>query len=49
MASINPAKNLGIDCERGSIKVGKLADFVVLDQDFEVVATIREGKIIYQR
>ena len=49
MASINPAKNLGIDRERGSIKVGKLADFVVLDQDFEVVATIREGKIIYQR
>lgn len=49
MASLNPAKNLGIDHERGSIKVGKMADFVVLDQDFEVVATIREGQIIYQR
>lgn len=49
MASINPAKCIGVAHERGSIKEGKFADFVVLDQDFEVVMTISEGKVIYQR
>ena len=49
MASINPALNLGIANERGSIKVGKYADMVVLDENFEVVMTIAEGRVIYQR
>lgn len=49
MASLNPAINLGIDNERGSIKVGKYADLVVLDENFEVVMTILEGNIIYKR
>ncbi|MBR2891928.1 MAG: N-acetylglucosamine-6-phosphate deacetylase [Bacilli bacterium] len=49
MASINPAKNIGVDKERGSIKVGKYADFVVLDENFDVVMTISEGRVIYQR
>lgn len=49
MASINPALNLGVAAERGSIKVGKYADLVVLDENFEVVMTISEGRIIYQR
>ena len=47
-ATINPAKNLGIDEEVGSIKVGKKADFTVLDENYEVLLTIRDGKIIYQ-
>ena len=49
MASINPALNLGVANERGSIKVGKYADMVVLDENFEVVMTIAEGRVIYQR
>lgn len=49
MASINPATNIGVASERGSIKVGKYADFVVLDQNFEVVLTVREGEVIYKR
>jgi N-acetylglucosamine-6-phosphate deacetylase len=49
MASLNPAQNLGVSEERGSIKVGKYADFAVLDENFEVVMTIAEGRIIYQR
>lgn len=49
MASINPAKNLGVHELRGSIKIGKYADFVVLDENFDVVMTISEGNVIYQR
>ncbi len=47
-ATINPAKNLGIDSDVGSIKVGKKADFTVIDKDFNVLLTIRDGKIIYK-
>lgn len=48
-ATINPAKNLGIYSETGSIKVGKNADLTVLDKEtFEVLLTIRNGKIIYK-
>lgn len=47
-ATINPAKNLKIDSQVGSIKVGKKADFAVLDDKYQVLMTIRDGKIIYQ-
>ncbi len=46
-ATINPAKALGLDKEIGSIRKGKKADFVVLNGDYEVLYTIRDGKIIY--
>lgn len=49
LATINPAKLLGIDDLEGSIKVGKKANFVVVDADFNVQMTISEGKIIYQK
>ncbi len=49
LATINPAKNLKVDHYLGSIKVGKRADFVVLDKDLNVVKTVREGKVIYER
>lgn len=48
-ATANPAKNLGIYDSVGSIKVGKKANFAVLDKDFNVLMTIRNGKIIYQK
>ena len=47
-ATINPAKNLKIDHEAGSIKVGKRADFTVLNAAYDVVMTVRGGKIVYQ-
>lgn len=47
-ATINPAKSLGIDGEAGSIRVGKRADFVVLDDKFDVLYTVRDGKIVYR-
>lgn len=47
-ATINPAKNLGIDKETGSIKVGKRADFTVLNDHYDVIMTVRDGQVIYK-
>ncbi len=47
-ATINPAKNLKIDDEAGSIAEGKRADFTVLNSSYDVLMTVRGGKIIYQ-
>ncbi len=47
-ATINPAKNLKIDNEVGSIAVGKNADFTVLNSAYDVVLTVRDGEIIYK-
>ena len=48
MASLNPAKSLGLDAEIGSIEVGKYADLVVLDKDLNVCATFINGKCEYE-
>lgn len=48
-ASANPAKNLGVYGEMGSIALGKKANFAVLDESFAVALTVREGRVIYQR
>ena len=47
-ATKNPARMLGIDHETGSIAVGKKADFAVLDENYEVILTVREGEIVYK-
>ena len=47
-ATINPAKNLGIDKDYGSIKVGKKANLVVVDKDVNVISTIRDGLEVYK-
>jgi N-acetylglucosamine-6-phosphate deacetylase len=46
-ATVNPAKNLGVYDKMGSIKVGKLANFAIVDKDVNVYQTIRCGKVIY--
>jgi len=48
-ATINPAKNLGIDNVCGSIKQGKNADLTVLNADYSVAKTIRNGNVIYSK
>jgi N-acetylglucosamine-6-phosphate deacetylase len=49
MATINPARVLGMEKEIGSIRTGKLANLVVLDQDFRVVDTVLRGKSILEK
>ncbi len=47
LASLNPAKELGIEKDRGSLKVGKYSDIVILDEEFNIYKTIVEGKTVY--
>ena len=47
-ATINPAKSLGLENKIGSIATNKKADFVLLDDEFNVVKTIRDGNIIFE-
>lgn len=47
-ASANPAKNLGLYDERGSIEVGKRADFAVVDKDYNILYTVIGGKVVYK-
>jgi len=49
MASLNGAKVLGLEHHKGILAVGKDADLVVLDRDFNVQMTVFEGVIRYQR
>lgn len=48
MASLNGAKVLGLEHHKGILAVGKDADLVVLDKDFNVRLTVSEGAIRYQ-
>lgn len=47
MASLNPARVLGMEGEIGSISVGKKANLAVLDKDFGVVETILQGRSMF--
>ncbi len=48
LASLSPAKSIGQDSDYGSIAPGKVADYVVLNQDLTVQATAIAGEIKYQ-
>lgn len=49
MASLNGAKVLGLEHQKGILAVGKDADLVVMDDDFNVHATIYEGIVKFQK
>jgi N-acetylglucosamine-6-phosphate deacetylase len=45
MASLNGAKVLGVEHQKGILAVGKDADIVAMQQDFQVALTIAGGEI----
>ena len=49
MASLNPARVLGLDHKKGILAVGKDADMVVLNSNYEVRMTIIGGEICFDR
>ena len=48
MASLNPARRIGIDACKGSIESGKDADFAFADENMHISQTILRGQTIYQ-
>lgn len=49
MASLNPAKLIGIDKEYGSIKEGKIADIILVDNAFNVKKVFLQGSLSYEK
>lgn len=49
LGSLSPAQSLGRATELGSIASGKVADYVVLDQDLAVQATAVAGEVKYKK
>jgi N-acetylglucosamine-6-phosphate deacetylase len=47
MASLTPARILGLDRSKGSLAIGKDADIVVFDRQFDVHATFISGRAVY--
>jgi len=47
MATLNPAKVIGIDEKKGSLVGGKDADLVIFDKDINILTTIVKGKVVF--
>lgn len=47
MSSLNPCHVYGVADRKGSLLNGKDADFVVIDENYQVLYTYREGRKIY--
>jgi N-acetylglucosamine-6-phosphate deacetylase len=47
MASLNPARLLGVEKTRGSIEIGKLADLVALDEQGNVKLCLTAGQMAF--
>ncbi len=49
MSSLNACRKYGLDKYKGSIKLGKDADFVVINDDYEAMETFVKGRKVYDR
>ncbi|MFC7364007.1 MULTISPECIES: N-acetylglucosamine-6-phosphate deacetylase [Bhargavaea] len=47
MASWNPARQLGVDDRKGSIREGKDADLILMDDDLNIRLTLCRGKVAF--
>ncbi|MBQ4572459.1 MAG: N-acetylglucosamine-6-phosphate deacetylase [Clostridia bacterium] len=47
-ASLNPATVLGLEKTKGSLEVGKDADIIITDNEFEIIKTIIAGDVKYE-
>ena len=49
LSSLNPAKKYGFGATKGELAIGKDADLVAIDDNFDVVATFSEGRQVFDR
>jgi N-acetylglucosamine-6-phosphate deacetylase len=49
MTAINPAKQLNVFDRKGSLQSGKDADFVLLDENYDVLMTFCKGHLAYTK
>lgn len=47
-ASLNPATAIGVQDKKGSLDIGKDADIIITDNEFNVIRTIKKGEIKYE-
>ncbi len=47
-ASLNPATTIGVEKTKGSLEIGKDADIVICDREFNVQKTIMKGSVKYE-
>jgi N-acetylglucosamine-6-phosphate deacetylase len=47
LATLNPARALGLDDTLGRVEVGRIADLNLVDEEWQVQATIAGGAIAY--
>ena len=48
-STIHPAKAIGVDDLYGSIEEGKYGDLVLLNEDLELMAVVKRGKVIVNK
>jgi N-acetylglucosamine-6-phosphate deacetylase len=46
MASITPARSIGVADRKGSLERGKDADVILLDEEHQVVLTMVGGEVV---
>ncbi|UCC77787.1 MAG: N-acetylglucosamine-6-phosphate deacetylase [Anaerolineales bacterium] len=49
MATLTPAKIIGLEGSKGSLEPGKDADLVVIDEQLTVYLTMVRGRVVYER
>lgn len=49
MITLNPARMLNIEKQKGSLEVGKDADIVMFDENIDVLMTMISGEIVYTK
>jgi len=49
MATVNPAKRIGVSDRKGSLEVGKDADIAIVDDNLDVHMTIIKGRKVFER
>ena len=47
-ASLNPAKAIGVEKQKGSLEIGKDADIIITDRDFNISKAIIGGNLKYE-